>query len=346
MSKASVRKHMNFRDALERRLFQTPLELANSKEEMEIGGPRYLGDPSLGDLDAHSLSQAFHRMRIQQQVALQTERILALRTPPGGISRADYAGWETPSPPHTPIGGFHRAESPVSPFVKSLGMGGGSTSPRSVVDAHVAEAYKKLFGEEPFGRDVASPGIRGRSAPGPTDAVPSLSLPPAQVDLFLHNQLILRELLLRDPARAAALLGGLGSPKPSTPGTPRGLDAAGKLGQPQAQNSLYKTELCRSWEETGACRYGAKCQFAHGREELREIQRHPKYKTEICRTFSTNGTCPYGTRCRFIHGSAPPKKDAPLARSSSGGRRLPIFATLAPEAAAAAAAAAAAPIRG
>jgi len=28
----------------------------------------------------------------------------------------------------------------------------------------------------------------------------------------------------------------------------------------QQQHSLYKTELCRSWEETGSCRYGAKCQ--------------------------------------------------------------------------------------
>jgi butyrate response factor 1 len=67
------------------------------------------------------------------------------------------------------------------------------------------------------------------------------------------------------------------------------------------QQSLYKTELCRSWTETGACRYGNKCQFAHGKDELRIIMRHPKYKTEICKTFHTQGTCPYGTRCRFIH---------------------------------------------
>jgi butyrate response factor 1 len=64
---------------------------------------------------------------------------------------------------------------------------------------------------------------------------------------------------------------------------------------------LYKTELCRSFEETGACRYGLKCQFAHGRAELRHVTRHPKYKTEVCKTFHTIGTCPYGKRCRFIH---------------------------------------------
>lgn len=55
---------------------------------------------------------------------------------------------------------------------------------------------------------------------------------------------------------------------------------------PSANNrklGLYKTELCRSWEEKGTCRYGSKCQFAHGEDELRKVARHPKYKTEICR---------------------------------------------------------------
>lgn len=68
-----------------------------------------------------------------------------------------------------------------------------------------------------------------------------------------------------------------------------------------AKQNLYKTELCRSWIETGLCRYGHKCQFAHGEHELRPVLRHPKYKTEICKTFSTTGSCPYGPRCRFIH---------------------------------------------
>ncbi len=50
---------------------------------------------------------------------------------------------------------------------------------------------------------------------------------------------------------------------------------------PSANNrklGLYKTELCRSWEEKGSCRYGAKCQFAHGEDELRKVQRHPKVR--------------------------------------------------------------------
>ncbi|EGG20859.1 hypothetical protein DFA_00724 [Cavenderia fasciculata] len=60
--------------------------------------------------------------------------------------------------------------------------------------------------------------------------------------------------------------------------------------------SRYKTELCRSYQETGSCRYGFKCQFAHGGNELRHVSRHPKYKTETCKTFHTVGSCPYGSR--------------------------------------------------
>lgn len=76
----------------------------------------------------------------------------------------------------------------------------------------------------------------------------------------------------------------------------------------------YKTELCRSWHESGTCRYGSKCQFAHGAHELRPVMRHPKYKTEPCRSWVETRTCPYGRRCRFIHSDVP---HAPTASSGA-----------------------------
>ncbi|KAG5648209.1 hypothetical protein DXG03_006164 [Asterophora parasitica] len=116
---------------------------------------------------------------------------------------------------------------------------------------------------------------------------------------------------------------GIISPEVSSPTSTNGQG-------PSANNrklGLYKTELCRSWEEKGTCRYGTKCQFAHGEDELRKVARHPKYKTEICRTFWVSGTCPYGKRCCFIHtelptsgaagtagGGTPPTDSAPQQR--------------------------------
>ena len=75
--------------------------------------------------------------------------------------------------------------------------------------------------------------------------------------------------------------------------------------QRSVNSSRYKTELCRPYEESGSCKYGDKCQFAHGMHELRNLSRHPKYKTELCRTFHTIGYCPYGPRCHFIHEEEP-----------------------------------------
>ncbi|XP_051908177.1 mRNA decay activator protein ZFP36L1b [Hippocampus zosterae] len=80
----------------------------------------------------------------------------------------------------------------------------------------------------------------------------------------------------------------------------------------QVNSSRYKTELCRPFEENGACKYGDKCQFAHGMHELRSLVRHPKYKTELCRTFHTIGFCPYGPRCHFIHNPEERRGPPPL----------------------------------
>lgn len=87
------------------------------------------------------------------------------------------------------------------------------------------------------------------------------------------------------------------SPNGSMQGGKRHHDIEDELGH----QDRYKTELCRSWHESGACRYGSKCQFAHGTHELRPVMRHPKYKTEPCRSWVETRTCPYGRRCRFIH---------------------------------------------
>lgn len=80
--------------------------------------------------------------------------------------------------------------------------------------------------------------------------------------------------------------------------------------------SRYKTELCRPFEEFGVCKYGDKCQFAHGLAELRSLARHPKYKTELCRTYHTVGFCPYGPRCHFVHNQEEAMQKSPPPPSS------------------------------
>lgn len=40
----------------------------------------------------------------------------------------------------------------------------------------------------------------------------------------------------------------------------------------KSQNNMlnYKIAICKNWEKDKTCRYGNKCSFAHGNEELRK----------------------------------------------------------------------------
>ena len=60
---------------------------------------------------------------------------------------------------------------------------------------------------------------------------------------------------------------------------------------PITETKKYKREMCKNWTEVGFCRYGLKCQYAHGPDELAEIDRiteaqarlNDKYKSQNCR---------------------------------------------------------------
>lgn len=82
----------------------------------------------------------------------------------------------------------------------------------------------------------------------------------------------------------------------------------------RGSHGRYKTELCHSFTESGECKYGVRCQFAHGVHEIRRITRHPKHKTVLCRSFHETGFCGYGARCNFIHSG----EDVIILRGSSG----------------------------
>jgi hypothetical protein len=67
----------------------------------------------------------------------------------------------------------------------------------------------------------------------------------------------------------------------------------------------YKTELCKNWELRGTCKFGDKCCFAHGRDELKNKSlTHLKYKTKPCKQYHQAGYCPYGQRCQYLHKEA------------------------------------------
>lgn len=73
--------------------------------------------------------------------------------------------------------------------------------------------------------------------------------------------------------------------------------------KPQHVNTqLYKTELCASFMKLAVCPYGNKCQFAHGENELKSVDRPPKWRSKPCANWAKFGSCRYGNRCCFKHG--------------------------------------------
>lgn len=73
--------------------------------------------------------------------------------------------------------------------------------------------------------------------------------------------------------------------------------------KPMLNTDLYKTELCSSFVRSGGyCPYGDKCQFAHGDDELKRVDRPNNWRSKPCQNWIKTGTCAYNERCCFRHG--------------------------------------------
>ena len=62
-----------------------------------------------------------------------------------------------------------------------------------------------------------------------------------------------------------------------------------------------KTVLCSSFMETGKCKYGKNCTFAHGEDELKSL----KFYAKPCILFNRNGRCDKGNQCEYLHFKEP-----------------------------------------
>jgi len=71
---------------------------------------------------------------------------------------------------------------------------------------------------------------------------------------------------------------------------------------PKTSEVKYKTEICKNFLQ-GKCKFGNKCAFAHGKEDLRE--KSFECKAKVCKQFSEYGYCLYGERCHFKHEKLP-----------------------------------------
>lgn len=97
-----------------------------------------------------------------------------------------------------------------------------------------------------------------------------------------------------DPARA---LDGMGSQQIPCEHQ-EVLAPVGPASTAQDSHMLDKTKLCR-FHLKGRCDRGLQCTFAHGRQHLRP--QPDLYRTQFCSDFVQSGSCRFGEACRYAH---------------------------------------------
>ncbi len=108
------------------------------------------------------------------------------------------------------------------------------------------------------------------------------------------------------------------------------------------KSSLYKTSLCRYYENEKICPLGDQCHFAHGDVDLRsesdplperikktknkkekktDALQKTNFKTIVCKYWE-KGECKYETNCTFAHGDVEMRTIMENAEKLNGGKNL------------------------
>ncbi|GMH17937.1 hypothetical protein Nepgr_019778 [Nepenthes gracilis] len=195
-------------------------------------------------------------MEIQRDNNTDNSTVLKLRD--GNVSPNN-----TPRDHNSVTGARYRSTSDYSPLMKYLLSGQLSKDCRTPPN-------RQMIGYQ-HNKSGLSGNNGGFSSHGSSSPLSVFTLP--AVDgmerLPLRSQLsqavkIDEDVLVMDGILVGSVAGGGRLRQPATSDSGRSLSLSYSSG-----GSLYKSEICRFWEASGTCHFGLKCQFAHGKEELR-----------------------------------------------------------------------------
>lgn len=81
------------------------------------------------------------------------------------------------------------------------------------------------------------------------------------------------------------------------------LDLGGDLAQAPASPATVKTRLCKNHDTPEGCKWGDRCHFAHGKDQLgTPMGPGSSFKTRLYVSFVAAGSCAFAGRCHFAHG--------------------------------------------
>ncbi|XP_023536047.1 mRNA decay activator protein ZFP36L2-like isoform X2 [Cucurbita pepo subsp. pepo] len=169
----------------------------------------------------------------------------------------------------TPIVSYFRSRSPVVGKLPSVGDTF-STPVADVINANYRSSIINHFASSTSGSSSFG-SRRGGSSLSPLSAIENLETTPVRSPQIYGTPLkVHEEVIVMDEILISSVHGGAKTLKSA-------LDSGSGGGSSLSKNQ-YRTDICRSWEDSGSCRFGHKCQFAHGKEELRPV--HLPLKTK------------------------------------------------------------------
>ncbi|CAK8578053.1 unnamed protein product [Lathyrus sativus] len=147
----------------------------------------------------------------------------------------------------------------------------------SPISSKSGEAFNSpLFGSSKYRSANSSFGSRGRLSLSPLSSIENFELKPPQKSppMYRTPVKVEEEVIVMDDIQVRPMFGGKGG-RSSSSSSSRGSSSSSS-----STKSLFKTDICRAWEESGNCRFNSKCQFAHVREELHPGRFSMKNKSE------------------------------------------------------------------
>ncbi|XP_022974010.1 uncharacterized protein LOC111472626 isoform X1 [Cucurbita maxima] len=180
----------------------------------------------------------------------------------------------------TPIVSYFRSRSPVVGKLPSAGDTC-STPVADVINASYRSSIINHFASSTSGSSSFG-SRRGGSSLSPLSALENLETTPVRSPQIYGTPLkVHEEVIVMDEILISSVHGGAKTLKSA-------LDSGSGGGSSLSKNQ-YRTDICRSWEDSGSCRFGHKCQFAHGKEELRPVHLPVKTKPKFGEPYLTHG---------------------------------------------------------
>ncbi|CAN4111122.1 unnamed protein product [Withania somnifera] len=188
----------------------------------------------------------------------------------------------------------------IDPYASSDSTGSNILSPLA--------RYLRPSSPVPYTSSGSRSGSGGGVSRSPLASIENIDIQPLfRTPMEVEEDVVVMDGILVEP-----------KPVPRAKLSPSTSDSGGRLTS-GSENSFHRSETCRWWEDFGTCRFGSKCRFVHGKEDLRPTAFANRNQSEalFSRSYSS-GSGSHGPRGRSaahhqVHSTVSPKEAAAMA---------------------------------